>query len=300
MENIKINLDNLIAFFFVAKENSFSNAAEKLFLTQPAVTTKIKCLERQFNTKLFQIAGKQLRLTDVGQEILPIVEELYTMSKEVENILASYKSADKGILHIGASRSLSQTYLPLLINIFSDHHPNTQIRVTEGPSHEIIKKIMQFKYHIGIIPKVPLKDRITSYTISSEKIEFLVGFKNPLALKKHVSINEILQQPVLIAGEGSATRLALLNEFEKHKVIPNIVFEAENPEMIKQYLLTGKGITLMFPAVVKNELESGQLKILTTDNSNIYIDVQLIYLSEHLLNPSARQFVEIIRSTFSA
>ena len=299
MENIKINLDNLIAFFFVAMEKSFSNAAAKLFLTQPAVTTKIKCLERQFGTKLFISTGKQLQLTDVGKEILPMAEEVYKKSMEIENTLKSYNNAGKGVLRIGASRSLSQTYLPLLINIFSDHYPNIQISVTEGVSHEIIEKIMQFKDNIGIIPKVPVSDKITAITISNEKIEFIVSNKNPLAQKKHVSIEDILQQPILVAGEGSATRLALLDVFNKYKVTPNIVFEAENLEMIKKYLLTGKGMALMFPAVVKNELEEGQLKILSMTDIDLHIDVQIIFLSEHLLSPSAKKIIEIIHSTFS-
>jgi LysR family transcriptional regulator, low CO2-responsive transcriptional regulator len=299
MENIKINLENLIAFFFVAKEKSFSNAASQLFLTQPAVTTKIKCLERQFGAKLFVNTGKQLQLTDVGKAILPIAEEIYTKSKECENVLSSYKDAGRGILRIGASRSLSQTYLPLLINIFSDHYPNIQISITEGTSHEIIEKIMQFKDNIGIIPKVPINDKITALTISSEKIEFVVSTKNPLANQKTISINDILQQPILVAGEGSATRLALLDVFEKYKVTPNIVFEAENLEMIKKYLLTGRGMALMFPAVAKSELDKGQLKILSMEDINIYIDVQLIFLSEHLLSPSAKKLIEIIHSTFA-
>jgi DNA-binding transcriptional LysR family regulator len=70
--------------------------------------------------------------------------------------------------------------------------------------------------------------------------------------------------------------------------------------MIKKYLLAGRGMALMFPAVVKGELEKGQLKILSMDDINIYIDVQLIFLSERLLSPSARKFVEIIHSTFAA
>jgi DNA-binding transcriptional LysR family regulator len=299
MENIKINLDNIIAFFFVAKEKSFSNAAAKLFLTQPAVTTKIKCLERQFGTKFFLNTSKQLQLTDVGKEILPIAEEIYKKSKEIENILTSYNNADRGVLRIGTSRTLSQTYLPLIINIFSDHYPNIQISVTEGASHEIIEKIMQFKDHIGIIPKVPINDKITALTISNEKMEFVVSNKNLLAQKGHILIDDILQQPILVAGEGSATRLALLDVFDKYKVTPNIVFEAENQEMIKKYLLTGRGMALMFPAVVKSELEKGQLKILSMADINIYIDVQLIFLSEHLLSPSAKKFIEIIHSTFS-
>ncbi len=299
VDNIKINLENLIAFFFVAKEGSFSTAAVKLFLTQPAVTTKIKCLERQFGAKLFINTGKQLQLTDVGKEILPIAEEIYKKSKECENVLSSYTSAGRGILRIGASRSLSQTYLPLLINIFSDHYPNIQISITEGTSHEIIEKIMQFKDNIGIIPKVPVNDKITALTISSEKIEFVVSAKNPLAQQKHISIDDILHQPILVAGEGSATRLAILDVFEKYKVNPNIVFEAENLEMIKKYLLTGRGMALMFPAVAKSELEKGQLKILSMADINIYIDVQLIFLSEHLLSPSAKKLIEIIHTTFA-
>ena len=299
MEKTNINLENLLAFFFVAKEESFTNAAAKLFLTQPAVTTKIKSLERQFDIKLFINAGKHLQLTDVGKEILPIAEEVYKKSREIENILTSYNRAGRGVLRIGASRSLSQTYLSPIINTFSDHYPNIQISVTEGTSYEIIETVMQFKDNVGFIPKVPINDKITAVTISNEKLEFVISTKNPLAQKEHISIDDLLHQPILVAGEGSGTRRALLDVFDKYRVTPNIVFEAENLEMIKKYLLTGKGMALMFPAVVKSELEEGHLKILSMADINIYIDVQLIFLSQHLPSPSAKKLIEIIHSTFS-
>ena len=299
MENVKINLDNLIAFLFVANEKSFSNAAAKLFLTQPAVTTKIKGLEKQFETKLFISTGKNFQLTDVSKEILPIVEEIYKKSKEIEQILSSFNDTNKGVLRLGAARSLSQTYLPLLINIFNEHFPNIRISVSEGPAHEIIEKIMQLKCHIGIIPKVPINDKLTALTLSSEKMEFVASTKHPLAQQNHVSIDEILRQPILIAGEGSATRQTLLDFFEKYKVTPNIALEAENLEMIKKFLSRGKDIALMFPPVIKNEIEKDQLKILNVDDLNIYIDVQLVFLSEHLLTTRAKKFIEITLSTFT-
>jgi DNA-binding transcriptional LysR family regulator len=298
MENIKINLENLLAFFLVAQGKSFSNAALKLSITQPAVTTKIKCLEKQFGTKLFINTGKNLQLTNMGKKVLPIAEEIYKKSKECENIIASYNNANSGVLRIGASRAFSQTYLPLFTNIFSDHYPNMQISFAEGTSPEIIEKIMQFKYDIGIIPKVPVNDKITALTISSEKIEFVVSARNPLAQQKHIPIYDLVQQPILIPGEGSAMRQAFLDFFDKYNVVPNIILEAENLEMIKNYLLTGKGMALMSPAVIESELEKGRIKILSIPDINIYIDVQLIFLSEHPLSQSAEKLVEIISSTF--
>lgn len=299
MENIKLNLDNLIAFLFVAKEKSFSGAAAQLFLTQPAVTTKIKCLEKQFGGKLFASTGKELQLTDLGKEILPMCEEIYRKAKEIEYIVSSFRDTKKGVLRIGASRSLSQTYLPLLISIFSEQCPGIQISVTEGPSHDIIEKILEFKDEIGVVPRIPVNEKLKTYTISTERMEFVVGSSHRLANKPKLSIDDILREPILVHGVGSATRLTFLEFFEKHQVKPNIALEAENVEMVKKCLLMGKALALMFPPLMKEELEKGLLKTLAVDGVNIFIDVQLVFLASRVLSPSAKKFIDIALSTFA-
>ena len=183
MENVKINLDNLIAFLFVAKEKSFSGAASKLFLTQPAVTTKIKCLESQFGGKLFATTGKDLQLTDLAGEVLPLAEEIYREVKEIESIAASFRDTVKGVLRIGVSRSLSQTYVPILISMFSEQCPDVQISVTEGYSHDVIEKILEFRDEIGVIPRVQVSDKLITRTISRERMDLRRGIE-PQTRKK--------------------------------------------------------------------------------------------------------------------
>ncbi len=299
MENVKINLDNLIAFLFVAKEKSFSGAAVRLFLTQPAVTTKIKCLERQFGVKLFMSTGKDLQLTEVGKHILPLAEEVYKRSKEIEHVMASFKESRKGVLRLGAARSIAQTYLPILVNMFSEHFPGIQISVTEGPSHEIIQKISEFKHDVAIIPKVSLTPKFVAHTISREKMEFVASGGHPFAHRTHIPMEDLLRQPFILQGEGSATRLTVLGIFDKYGVTPTITLEAENPEMIKKFLLAGKGIALIFPAVVGEELEKGLLRVLNVQGPEIFIDVQLVFLAGTALSPSAKGFTELTLSTFA-
>ena len=300
MENVKINLDNLIAFFFVAKAKSFSGAASQLFLTQPAVTTKVKCLERQFGVKLFMSVGKDLQLTEVGRHILPLAEEIYKRSKEIEHVMSSFNESRKGVLRLGAARSISQTYLPLLVNLFSEHFPNIQISVTEGASHEIIQKISQFKQDLAIIPKVPLGPKFVAHTISREKMEFVASGGHPFAHRNHIPIEDLLRQPFILQGEGSATRLAVLGIFDKHKITPTIALEAESQEMIRKFLLAGKGIALIFPAVVRDDLEKGLLRVLNVECQDIFIDVQLVSLTGPGLSPSAKGFTELTLSTFAS
>jgi DNA-binding transcriptional LysR family regulator len=300
MENVKINLDNLIAFLFVAREKSFSGAAGQLFLTQPAVTTKIKCLERQFGVKLFMSVGKDLQLTEVGRHILPLAEEIYKRSKEIEHVMASFSESRKGMLRLGAARSISQTYLPLLVNLFSEHFPHIQISVTEGPSHEIIQKISEFKHDLAIIPKVPLGHKFAAHTISREKMEFVASGGHPFAHRNHIPMKDLLRQPFILQGEGSGTRLKVLGIFETYKVTPTVSLEAESQEMIKNFLLAGKGIALIFPAVVRDELEKGLLRVLNVESQDIFIDVQLVSLAGPALSPSAKGFTELTLSTFAS
>ena len=143
--------------------------------------------------------------------------------------MASFKDNKKGVLRLGAARSIAQTYLPLLINIFSEHFPNIQISVTEGASHEIIQKISEFKDDLGIIPKVPLGPKFVAHTISSEKMEFVASGGHPFAHRIHIPMEELLRQPFIIQGEGSATRLAVLDIFDKYQDNANDIAGSREP-----------------------------------------------------------------------
>jgi DNA-binding transcriptional LysR family regulator len=94
--------------------------------------------------------------------------------------------------------------------------------------------------------------------------------------------------------------LAVLNILDRYEVTPTIALEAENQEMIKKFLLAGKGIALIFPAVVQNELEKGLLRVLNVQSPAIFIDVQLVFLAGRALSPSAKGFKDLTLSTFAS
>jgi len=236
----------------------------------------------------------------VAKSVLPIAEDLYKRAKEIEYILSSFKDTKKGTLRLASSRSLSQTYLPPLIKLYNEHFPDIQISIVEGPSQDLIEKLSTFKHDICIIPKIPLSDKFVAHTVSIEKMEFVAQKDYELTQKQNITIDDILKSPILLPGEGSGARATALSVFERYGVMPNVAAEAENLEMIKTFLLMGKGIALMFPPVVRNELQSGNLKILSVEGLDIFIDVQLVYLAGHHLTPSARQFVEITLSNFAS
>ena len=227
-----------------------------------------------------------------------MAEEIYREVKEIESIASSFRDTIKGVLRIGASRSLSQTYVPLLISMFTEQCPGVQISVTEGYSHYVIEKILEFKDEIGVIPRVQVSDKLMTHTISRERMEFVVGSSHRLAKKQRLSIHDILQEPIILAGVGSATRLTFLEIFEKYHVTPRIALEAENIEMTKKYLVLGKGLGLLFPPLMKEELGKGLLKTLTVEGLDIFIDVQLVYHARRVLSNSAKKFMEIAVSTF--
>ena len=108
-----MNLNQLRAFYVVAKEESFSVAAKNLYVTQPAVSIQVHLLEDYFGIKLVQRDGKKIRLTEAGMALYSYAEQIIKMFGEAENIMADFKNLDQGLLKIHTTRTIAKYYIPV-------------------------------------------------------------------------------------------------------------------------------------------------------------------------------------------
>src|SRR4051812_17727760 len=119
----------LKVFLAVAKRLSFTKAATELFITQPAVTKHIKELEQYFKVQLFERKGNQIRLTHPGQVMLQYAEKLFTIYRKMEFDLNSFSDTHKGLLHLGASTTISQYVIPSVLAKFHKEYMDVQVKL---------------------------------------------------------------------------------------------------------------------------------------------------------------------------
>jgi DNA-binding transcriptional LysR family regulator len=297
MKPPQVNLQHIISFYYVAKEKSFSDAAEKLFITQPAVTQQIRSMEVQFGVKLINIKKKRVYLTKAGERLFVYAEELLDHTVMIENFLKSYKLNN---LYIGIAGTM-MLYLMGLIDKFKELYPSVQVTVREGPSRKLAEELLDFRHDICIVgPLSNLNERLNVFRIPPkvEKLVFVASPEYRLSVEQPVKWKDLACHPLIIQPEGSVAYELIFNNFISRGLKPQIGAEVDNIEFAKTLAKQKKGIALMFQPNVREELANGTLTIIPIEDGEIWLGIDVLTNKEAASSPVVEAFFNIIKDHF--
>ena len=289
-----INLNQFRAFYLAAREGSVTKAAEALHVTQPAVTMQIKTLQRDIGVNLFRKCGKNIELTDAGRSMYVYAERLFEIADEMEHVLRGYTELTEGSLTIGTTRSFARHLMPELLSLFQEEFPKIKVRLAEGNSQEIADGLLQYKYDLGIIGRLPIEGKLKVVPYSQEEFCLVLPPGHDLADQGEVSLEELRDEPLIIREVGSGSRHAILSMLESHGFSPRVVVEAGSNEFIKEYVIKGRGICFLYKPEVALEAKMGLLEALNISEGKLYIWTDILYPSDADLSPPARAFLRLI------
>ena len=146
MENFRLKV-----FRTVAEKLNFREAAEALLLTQPAVTLQVKALEEELSIRLFDRTGNRIVLTEAGRRLLKHANQLAALAQEAERDIAALRGVEFGELHIGASTTIAQYFLPRLIGEFGKLNPRVSVSVVSGNTQEIVDALLKGTIAVGLV-----------------------------------------------------------------------------------------------------------------------------------------------------
>jgi DNA-binding transcriptional LysR family regulator len=295
---MQVNLNQLRAFFFAARDKSVTKAAEILFVTQPAVTMQIRSLEETLEVKLFKKSGKNLELTDMGKVLFGFARRIFEIVEEMEHALKGYAQLSQGSLTIGTTRSFARHLMPGLLSRFQESFPGIKVYLKEGSSQEIADGLVAFKYDLGIIGRLPHEGKLKVNPYTKEEFCLVTPPGHRFAHRKTVSIRELEQEPIIIREEGSGSRHAILSLLSAHGVKPSVLVEAGSVEFIKEYVMKGRGISILYKPEVDLEAKMGLLMPLPIKEGPILIQTDIVFPSDMELSPPARAFLNLIDSNF--
>src|ERR1700757_1738018 len=185
-----MDLGELQVFLMVAKEGSFSRAAERLYRTQPAVSLTIRKLEDSLEQPLFVRGARPVRLTDAGTLLREYAERLLNLRDEVKKGLLELEGLKRGELSLGVNESSIHALLPALAD-FREAHPGVQVRVHRMFSRDIPHEVVNYRLDLGALSFVPRDARHQATEILKDELTLVVPPKHPLAKRKEVEIEEL-------------------------------------------------------------------------------------------------------------
>jgi DNA-binding transcriptional LysR family regulator len=284
----------LQVFHAVAKQMSFTKAAETLFMTQPAVTFQIKQLEEHFNTRLFERGHGRIALTPAGEIVLEYAERILALSSELETRLREMTGRLSGPLLIGASTTIAEFLLPRVLGEFKSQHPEVQPKLVVANSEAIENRVAEHTLDIGLIEAPSHLPSLLTQMCCEDELQVIIAPDHPLAKAKGVTPKQLLAYPYVSRESGSGTREFTDLYFRKAGVNPtelSVVMELGSPEALKGVVGTGLGFAILSKATVAKEQKLGEL-VAVPLTPKLLRSLSLVYPKEKFRSRLVNTFVE--------
>ncbi|WP_248924210.1 LysR family transcriptional regulator [Paenibacillus hamazuiensis] len=245
----------LLAFVTVADEQNFTRAAEKLFISQPAISQHIQTLEHRFDVKLFDRTNKYVRLTKAGEVVYHHAKEILSRYDQMDRLIKDLKEEASGSLYIGASFTFGEYVLPHIIAGFRSSYGKIIPVISIDNTITVVKQVAEGTLDIGIIEGKSVHDNNVDVRPFAEDTVVIVGaYNHPLASRKHITANQMENENWIIRERGSGTREITDHVFRTYGIQPKSVVEYSSSQMIKESVEAGLGLTVLSKWVVRKEL----------------------------------------------
>ena len=275
-------LHQLQVFLEVVKQESISRAAEQMHMTQPALSIQLKNFQMQFDVPLTEIIGKKLYVTDFGQSIADIAENVLKEADAIRYRTKEYSGLLTGNLRI-SSASTGKYLIPYFLSSFIHDYPGIDLTLDVANKTIVLNNLLNNKIDFALVSVVPENLETNEEILLDNKL-FLIN-NSPELNKKN---------PLIFREPGSATRAAMDSYFKDHSERKSI--ELTSNEAVKQAVIAGLGYTVLPLIGIKNELSNGQIHIIPTKGLPIVTQWRLIWLKKKKLSPVAQAYLEYVQN----
>ncbi len=254
-----MRLEQLDAFVEIHRRGSVSQAAEALFVSQPALTARLKGLERELDAVLFLRSGRGMRLSEAGRAFLPYAERTLDAAGAGRRLLAELARGESGHLSLGAAPAVSTYVLPRILTRFRRTHPKVALAVRTGHSEEVLELVLREQVQIGLVRELP-HAAITSVPLYEDEIVLVVHPGHRFADERSIDVNELGTERLILFDRTSSYFVLTSAFFSEAGVVPRGVMELDNVDATKKMVEHGLGIAFLPYTAVRGELAEGSLR----------------------------------------
>jgi len=250
---------HLESFVEVARRGNVSRAAEALFLTQPAITARLKALERDMGVELFVRSSRGMKLSDAGRAFLPYAERTMATVDEGRQLVANLRQGNVGALVIAAAPAVSTYVLPEILRVFRTTHPKVRLGVKTGHTEEVLEMVLRAEAHIGIGRPIKHPD-IELIPVLDDEMVLVASARHAFARRGKVRLDELAAERLILFDRTSSYHELTSSLFRQAGVVPASTLELDNVEAAKKMVQQGLGVALLPRMALAAELKSGSLR----------------------------------------
>lgn len=265
-----MDVQQLEAFYWVARTGSFNRAAARLYLTQPSVTHRMQTLEREVGQRLFERRPRGVRMTEAGRTLLPYAERVLQGMRRARQALADLASASGGTLSIGCTPAVATDPLPAMLARFRQRHPGVEINVRSHGPAELLPLILEDAVHFGLMhtPVQPHPD-LEQVVLHEDVVVPIIHPAHPLAGLEAVTPERLVREPFVAYDRPGPLWTLIERCWAQAGLVPRVVMDLQGLEAAKSMVRHGLGLTMAPRTAVEPEIRAGHLRLVRVTPANL-------------------------------
>lgn len=295
-----MQISDVEAFLEVVKYKSFSTAARKLYISQAAVSMRVKSLEKESGIQLLYREKNQVRLTKAGQAFLPCAQEIIAAEKNARTALELFSQGTKGTLTIAASATVCSWLLPQIFKKVYDSCPQVEILFRTCFTDEIIDRVADGDVQFGIIrgdfPSLP-DERFSHRLLSKDHIYFAAHREHHIFEKQRITLETISKTPLIVYASGADYWPHIKKIFDGKNLNPDVAFHVNDINAVKILTKLGAHICCLSEASLGSQPEEEGLRIIPVEDYKPVVRYSLlIHRRDANMTRVMKEFVAIVNS----
>lgn len=296
-KELNMNIRHLRIFKMVCEEESITKAAEKLFITQPAVSNAISELESHLGVYLFDRISRKIYLNETGKLFLAKVIKLLDLYDNLEQNVKELE--DNATIKIGSSITIANFILPKAIVDFETIYKNTPTKVIIGNARNIEKMLYNNEIDLGLIEGVIYNEELIKVPFSSYRLAIICSPEHKFALEESIDINKLIQERLLLREKGSAIRDVFDSALLLHSFRVNPEWTSINSQVLIYAVKQNLGISVLPKILVEEEIARGEIFEIKVNDFELVNVNHIVFHKDKFQTKSFKTLIEIIKNKVS-
>ncbi|MFQ6013992.1 MAG: selenium metabolism-associated LysR family transcriptional regulator [Anaerolineae bacterium] len=280
-----MNLHRLQVFHAVARQLSFSRAAEELYTSQPNVSKHIRQLEQELGVRLFHRLGTRIALTDAGRIVFDYAQRIFELTEGVQRALAELEGLERGYLRLGASSTPGVYLLPQALATFCQRYPNLEVILEVTNSQHVVEGVRAGELDLGFVGEYVEAAGLQVQPYVLDEVVLIAPADHPLTDGRDVSPDDLRGETFIMREAGSGTSQIVEEAMARLGIQPHRTLELSGCEAVKRSVAAGLGVSFVSRYAIGLELAQGVLSVL--EGPGLCLSRQLYIISRKDIRPTA-------------
>ena len=296
-----MEIRQLRAFVAIAESGTFTSGAQRVHVTQAAISMQIRQLENEIGAKVFVRAPRHVILTEAGEHLLRRARQILREHDAAVDEIAELAGAERGRLRIGSASAMVLTdQLPVILTELRKQHPRAEIAVTSGTSEALVEQILAGELDIAFV-SLPVDARgIQTERLSEDQLVAIASPHHKLAKQKTISAYTLAGERLILGERGGNTRRLIDQFFAQAGVTLKVAMELSRQAAIRRMVEEDMGVGIVPFESVREEVEKGRLVRWWIEGAEINWELGLAQLSGGYESPIMHKFVALAKKTFES